>query len=262
MKNIIIIAATVAIATVMTACKESNAPVIYIADYTQIQKNYWKYKELMDEVQRMKEQGDAEVVKLNDKLAELERAAQAIREKFVATTTDAEKRRIDEEEFTPLAQQHQAQQNERNRFTNEANQRIQALLQSKGEEIRLDIFKAVQRVAADKGANYVLEKGSIFFGDPTRDISDDVITRVNINAPATSSVSAAPLPTPEPVPAVMPAVAPAPALTPVIAAPEPVAVPTLEAAPAATSAVGTEAAPAAEAATPAVEAVTTPAATE
>jgi len=255
MKNIIITVVTIVIASVVAAfvafmCVKSKTPTIYVADYAQIQKNYWKFKELNDEVQRMKEHGDAEVAKLNDKLAEIEKSAQAIRDKFAGAATNEERGRIETEEFAPLAQLFQNQQGERNRFTNDANQRIQALIQSKGEEIRLDIFKAVQLVAADKGATYILEKGSIFYGDIRRDISETVITRVNINAPTTSLPSAAPLPTPVPAPVVEPAAAaPAPALTPVIVAPAPVVTPTLEAAPAATPAI--EAAPAA---TPAAEA--------
>jgi len=249
MKNIIITVAIVAVATVMSACKESNIPTIYVADYEKIQMNYQKYKLLEADVQRMKEQGDAEVAKLNEKLAQLEQAAQAIRDKFTAADTAEEKGRIETEEFVPLAQQFQAQQTERTRFTNDANQRIQALIQTKGQEIRRDIFEAVQRVAMEKGATYILEKNSIFYGDPTRDISDEIIERVNRNAPASSSVPAAPLPTPEPIiPAVLPAATPASVLTPVVSAPEPVATPALETAPAATPTIEAAATPAAEAA--------------
>jgi len=180
---IAVIASLVIAALVAFVSVQSMVPKIYIADLAKIQNNYWKLKESDDELKAAMEKDNAELNKMNEALENYSQAVQEIRARFDKALSDDERKRIDTDEGTPALKRWQEKRDEMEKFATEARQRHQTQAQAKLQEIRKDIFEAVQILAVGKGATYVLEKGAIFYGSPDRDITDDVIVRLNKTAP-------------------------------------------------------------------------------
>ena len=47
-----------------------------------------------------------------------------------------------------------------------------------------EIAEVVKKLAADKKADFILEKGVCHFADPKADLTDELIKRINATAPA------------------------------------------------------------------------------
>ena len=183
MKKISLILAGVFAATMLHAANN-----IYVVNMAEVYSNYYKAKEAATQIKTSVDATNAELEKMNKQRQDLMKKIQEIQTKAQnpALAEDA-KRKILETEAQPIIVQiRQIEQNMQN-ISSQANQRLQQNAQSIRKVHMDEIREIVAKVAAEKKADFILEKGACWYSDPKAEITQDIIKAVNASAPASAS---------------------------------------------------------------------------
>lgn len=167
------------------ACAALNAaPNIYYIEMGRAYQNFYKAKAAAEQIQASIDATKGELEKMGKTREEKIKQAQALSEKMnnPALGEDA-KKKIGEELRPIVAEIQQIETNMRNintQATERLNQNANSIRKVHLEEIR----EVVKKLAEDKKADYIIEKSVCHYSDPKADLTDELIKRINANAPA------------------------------------------------------------------------------
>jgi len=176
---------SLAIAGVFACMALNAATTIYVVDMGRAYQNFYKAKAAAEQINASIEVTKAELAKMDQNRQDLIKQVQAVQEKInnPALTEEAKKKLVSEAQ-PKVGEIQQIEANMRN-----VNQQATQRLQENANNIRKvhmeEILKIVAKVAAEKKADYIVEKGICYFSDPKVDITEDIIKAINANAPAT-----------------------------------------------------------------------------
>jgi len=182
MKKLTLLAAGVFACAVLNA-----APAIFYVDMAKAYQNFYKAKAAAEQIQASVDTTKAEIAKLDQKRQDLIKELQPIQEKLKnpAITEDA-KKKILEEAQPKVNEIQQIETNMRN-ISNQANERLRQNADNIRRVHMQEISEVVKKLAADNKADFILEKGACHFADPKADLTDELIKRINANAPASAA---------------------------------------------------------------------------
>ncbi len=181
MKNTILTIAASVIISAVVAVVAANcmAPKIYTADIRKIQESYYKMKDSDKELKAFLETANAKIAEMGKELEALSPQITATAEKIKAAPSAEARQKLEKEEGAPLLAKYRQKQAEIEKAKQEVKARMQNTARENLAEIRKDVADIVAKIAAEKKADYVLEKSGMFFGTDATDISEEVIARLN-----------------------------------------------------------------------------------
>ena len=160
------------------------APVVLVMDMQKAHMNYYKAKEAQQQLQASAQATKDELGKMDVKRQALIKDLKAVEEKLQnKALTDDAKKKIVEEAQPKMTELRQLEQNMQ-QMSQSTQQRLNQNAQQIGMQHRKEIMEVVNKVAAAKKADFVLEKNALYFSKPSADITDEVIAEINKNAPA------------------------------------------------------------------------------
>ncbi len=169
----------------LAACAIVNAaPTIFYVDMGKTYQNFYKAKAAAEQIQASIDATKNEIAKMDKNRQELIKQIQAVQEKMKnpALTEDA-KKKLAEEAQPKVVEIQQIEANMRN-ISQQANERLQQNANNIRKVHMQEIAEIVKKLAADKKADFILEKGVCHFADPKADLTDELIKRVNESAPS------------------------------------------------------------------------------
>ncbi len=174
-----------AILASFAACAIVNAaPTIFYVDMAKTYQNFYKAKAAAEQIQASIDATKSEISKMDKNRQELIKQIQAIQEKAKnPALTDDAKKKLGEEAQPKLVEIQQIEANMRN-ISQQANERLQQNANNIRKVHMQEISEVVKKLAADKKADFILEKGACHFADPKADLTDELIKRINESAPA------------------------------------------------------------------------------
>lgn len=178
MKKIIMIVAVAALAAVANA-----NPVIYVVDIAQVHQHYYKTKSVQENLKSTIEATNSELQRMDEQLKALQAEGTAVQNKLnQPTLSEDAKKEIIEKELAPIANNMRNIEQTMQGMRTQAAQRIQKQQQEVIAEHRKEIVAVISKIAAEKKADFIIEKNACYFSKPTSDITEDVIAAVNASA--------------------------------------------------------------------------------
>jgi outer membrane protein len=211
-KSIQSLVAVAAIALTSLTAHAQTAPKILVVDLAKLFDNHWKTKE-----QQVKLKADG--AKAQDQIAQLQKDGNALVDQFKELdeqsknpTATAEAKAKAQADAQKLYDQIQQKRSELNSFA----QNTQSTLRQRFETFKTLMIEEITKVAVDiakkKGATFLVDKSgptlvgvsNILYFDPSLDITDEVMSELNKDAPAV---------TPAPATSAAPAASDSPSIT-------------------------------------------------
>ena len=155
------------------------APRIYSADVQQIKKQYYKTAEASKRIKDMISGASAQLAQMNKQLNELQKRIKERNDSLKMALTDTERYRINNTEILPMVKELSAQRELAKKFSAEVRQRVTRLAKEENQKLSKEVNEEIARYAVGRLACYVLDSGSNPFCIPTRDISAEIIRRLN-----------------------------------------------------------------------------------
>ena len=156
---------------------------IFVVDIAQVHKNYYKTKTVMELFQSAITSANAELKAMDDKVKALVEEAKKSEEKLKnPALAEAAKQEIVNKEIAPKAQEIQQIQASMAGIKRQAQEKLANQQKEVIAEHRKEIVKVIEKIAADKKADFVFEKSAAYFSKPTADITEDVIATLNAGA--------------------------------------------------------------------------------
>ncbi len=156
------------------------APTIYVVDMAEVYSNYYKAKEAHAQINASAETTKQELQKMDKKRQELIAEIEKINEKAnnPALTDDAKKKIFDSEAKPKIVEVQKIETDMRN-ISQQAQQSLNQNLQQV-QKIHMDeIREIVKKLAEEKKADFIIEKRSCYFVQPTSELTQDLIKMVN-----------------------------------------------------------------------------------
>jgi outer membrane protein len=198
-KSIQSLVAVAAIALTSLTAHAQTAPKILVVDLAKLFDNHWKTKE-----QQVKLKADG--AKAQDQIAQLQKDGNALVDQFKELdeqsknpTATAEAKAKAQADAQKLYDQIQQKRSELNSFA----QNTQSTLRQRFETFKTLMLEEITKVAVDiakkKGATFLLDKSgptlvgvsNILYADSSLDITDEVSSELNKDAPAVTPTAAA-----------------------------------------------------------------------
>ncbi len=199
-KSIQSLVAVAAIALTSLTAHAQTAPKILVVDLAKLFDNHWKTKE-----QQVKLKADG--AKAQDQIAQLQKDGNALVDQFKELdeqsknpTATAEAKAKAQTDAQKLYDQIQQKRSELNSFA----QNTQSTLRQRFETFKTLMIEEITKVAVDiakkKGATFLLDKSgptlvgvsNILYFDSSLDITDEVMSELNKDAPAVTPTAASP----------------------------------------------------------------------
>lgn len=175
MKKIISMLAVFAAYTCLSA-----APVIYVVNIGEVYSNFYKAKAAAAQLNSSVEATKQELQSMDAKRQELAKQLNTVREKTNNPALSQEaKEKIAREEGAPIYSQIQQIESEMKTISDQTNERVNKNIQSIRAVHMQEILEVINKIAADKGADFILEKNAAPFAKPQYEITQEVITAVN-----------------------------------------------------------------------------------
>ena len=172
---------TLASASLMASAADS---VIYVVDIAQAFQSYYKAKEALAQLESAAEVTNGELKAMDEKRVKLAGELQEIQNKLKNTALTKEaKKEIEEKEFRPKVVEFQTIETNMRGLKAQTEQKLIMQRREITSVHRKEIIKVIEKIAADKKADFVLEKGAVYFNKPASDITEDVIAALNASAP-------------------------------------------------------------------------------
>ena len=172
------------LAGLVTCAVLNAAPSIFYVDMGKAYSNFYKAKAAAEQIQASIDSTKAEIAKMDKNRQDLIKDIQAVQEKLKnPALTEAAKKKLAEEAQPKVAEIQQIEANMRN-ISQQANERLQQNANNIRKVHMQEIAEIVKKLAADKKADFILEKGVCHFADPKADLTDELIKRINASAPS------------------------------------------------------------------------------
>lgn len=174
----------IAIVTTVMAYVVLNAQSIYYVDMAKVYQNFYKAKEAATQINASAETSKQELQKMDKQRQDIIKELKAIQEKAKnpALTKEAQQK-ILETEGQPKLVKLQQLENDMKNIAEQTRTRLRESAQRVQQVHFEEISKEIEKLAAEKKATYVLSKNVCLFADPKFDLSDELLKRINANAP-------------------------------------------------------------------------------
>ncbi|MBO7521647.1 MAG: OmpH family outer membrane protein [Opitutales bacterium] len=173
----------IAIMAMLAGSAALYAESIYVVDILQVRQNYYKTKVVAEQLQSAAASADAELKTIADNIIKIEEEMKPLVEKYNnPALADAAKKEIENELKEKDAKRRELA-NSFNAMKRQAQERLAAQDREVSAEHIKEIMKVVEQIAAEKKADFIIEKRALLFSKPTADITEDVISALNANAP-------------------------------------------------------------------------------
>ncbi len=178
MKKILALVAAFAAYSVLSA-----SPVIYVIDMAQVYSNYYKAKSAQSQLQSSVDAAKQQLQTMDKQAKDYAKQLQAIQEKAQnpALSRDAQEK-IMREEGAPIYQKLRQLEAEMKAISDQTNERVSKNAQQIRAVHMQEIGEVIKKIAEDKKADFIIEKGACHFSKPQYDISQEVITAINAGA--------------------------------------------------------------------------------
>ena len=175
--------AVLALASASLAVSAADS-VIYVVDIAQAFQSYYKAKEAFAQLESAAEVTTGELKAMDEKRVKLLAEFQEIQNKLKnPALTEEAKKEIQEKELQPKFAELQTIVNNMQGLKTQTEQKLAMQRREITSVHRKEIIKVIEKIAADKKADFVLEKGAVYFNKPASDITEDVIAALNASAP-------------------------------------------------------------------------------
>jgi outer membrane protein len=190
--------ACAAIALTAVTAHAQTAPKIVVVDLAKLFDNHWKTKEQQAKLQ-------ADEAKAQDQLAAITKDGNALVEQFKELdeqsknpTATADAKAKAQGEAQKKYDEIQQKRSEQQQFVNTTKQTLQQRFQNFKTLMLEEITKAATEIAKKHGATLLLDKSgptlvgvsNILYFDPSYDITEEVMTELNKDAPPASATTA------------------------------------------------------------------------
>ncbi len=168
----------------LAACAALNAaPNIYYIEMGRAYQNYYKAKAAAEQIQASIDATKGELEKMKKTYDEKAKQAQTLLEKANNPALGEDAKKKLQEEIRPIAVEcQQIEANMRN-ISAQANERLRQNADSIRKVHLEEIREIVKKLAEDKKADCIIEKSVCHYSDPKADLTDELIKRINANAP-------------------------------------------------------------------------------
>ncbi len=158
--------------------------VISVVDISEVHKNYYKTKQAAEILKAGQDTANAEVQRMAEKLKAMIEEIKAIEEraKNPAMSEDA-KKTMAEKEYAPKVNEARTLEQNIKNYQNQAIEKLRKQDQEVMMNHRKDIIEVIEKIAKEKKLDFVIEKGVCHFSKPASNITEDVISTLNANAP-------------------------------------------------------------------------------
>ena len=157
------------------------AESIFVVDFAQVHQNYYKTKVVVEQLQSAAASTNAELKAISENISKIEEELKALDEKLKnPALADAAKEEI-KKEMQEKLMKRQELANSFVGMKRQAEEKLAAQQREVFAEHSKEILKVVEKVAAEKKADFVIEKKALLFSKPTADITEDVIAALNAN---------------------------------------------------------------------------------
>lgn len=158
--------------------------VIYVVDMAQAYQSYYKTKQVQQQFASAVDVTNNELKAMDEKRVKLIAELQEIEKKSKNTAlTEEARKEIETKELKPKLAELQTLVTNMQGLKNQTQQKLMQQQKEVVAEHRKEIVKVIEKVAADKKADFVFEKGAVYFSKPASDITEDVISALNATAP-------------------------------------------------------------------------------
>lgn len=163
----------------------ASAQNIFVVDIAKIHQNYYKTKIVQEQWKSVFDTTNSELQRMQQDFENTRNEVVQIQQKLQnpALSEDA-KREIQEKELVPNVTKLQEIEQTVVGIRNQAQERIQKNQREVIAAHRKEIVEVIEKVAAGKNADFVIEKATCYFSKPASDITEEVIQSLNANAPA------------------------------------------------------------------------------
>jgi outer membrane protein len=190
--------ACAAIALTAVTAHAQTAPKIVVVDLAKLFDNHWKTKEQQAKLQ-------ADEAKAQDQLAAITKDGNALVEQFKELdeqsknpTATADAKAKAQGEAQKKYDEIQQKRSEQQQFVNTTKQTLQQRFQNFKTLMLEEITKAATEIAKKHGATLLLDKSgptlvgvsNVLYFDPSYDITEEVMTELNKDAPPASATTA------------------------------------------------------------------------
>ena len=155
------------------------APRVYSADLVAIKKGFYKTAESEKKLKNMLAGANAQIETMRRELSEKQSAIKKLAEEAKAAPTEEARRRINESKILPAMREFNSQREFMRRFSSEARARIAKASREENAKLTSEIKAEVRKIAASIRAAYIIDSSSNMYAAPARDISAEIIRRLN-----------------------------------------------------------------------------------
>lgn len=176
---------------------------IVTVDMSKLLEGYYKTEDQVAKLKANEQKAQEELERMAKELNTLVEQYKETAEQAKNTLLTPEARTKAEGDAAKMVEELQRRQNEANQFKGKSQQLLQGQLNNIRSQLLDEIGKRVTEIAKNKGATLVVDRTapsmigipSILYSDTGYDITDEVMTDINKDRPATPAASAAPAPT-------------------------------------------------------------------
>ncbi|PWM29292.1 MAG: hypothetical protein DBX55_07570 [Verrucomicrobia bacterium] len=178
-KALALIAGMAAVAAVAAAQN------IFVVDMARAYQNYYKAKTAFAQIQASADNAKKEIQEMAKKRDAIVKELNAVQEKVKnpALSEDA-KKKIMETEFQPKYVEASRIENAMRDMQQQTTQRLQNNMNNVRQVHLQEIAEVIKQLAAEKKADFILERNACPFFKESVDITEDLIKAINANAPA------------------------------------------------------------------------------
>jgi len=184
-------------------------PKIVTADMGKLLEGYYKTDEQMTKIRAEQEKAQAELERMSKELNQVVEQYKEAADQSKSTLLTPEARAKAESDMAAKADDIRRRQAEGQNYGQNAQRQIQQRAQTVRSLLLDEITKKVKEIAKNKGATFVVDSSgmtalgipAVIYADPAYDITNDVMTEINRDRPATPPAAAPGAPAPAAAPA-------------------------------------------------------------
>lgn len=154
-------------------------PRIYTVNNVKVRQEYKGTTEAKARLVELAKTGNARLAEVRKPLDECSKQIKEIRAKMAKAKTLEERKEIENKELKPCLKEFMTQRDFLTKFTKGLRQKHAEASRDENAKITKQISEVVQTIGKERKATYVFDSTGMFYGNLTRDISAEVIKRLN-----------------------------------------------------------------------------------
>lgn len=158
-----------------------------IIDLNLAYSNYYRAQEALERFQELVDEADKEINDMFQKGVAVAQELDELQGKINSPSTSDDAKKKLTEEANKKAEDLRQREVEINRFRQEKQGQLAERRQSIMNLYLREIGDAAAKIARERGADYVLNASALVYGDPSIDVTEDVVSDLNRNAETPAS---------------------------------------------------------------------------